>query len=102
MRLRPERILEDTTIILKDGTEFRTRYESKWHIVTCDLCLIGIKEQFTMQARADFKLPDSDNLPLGVSEDCLEPYDEIEEFIGKRRRSETQSSSKPPYKKHHF
>jgi hypothetical protein len=47
MRLRPERILEDTTITLKDGTQFRTRYERDWHIVTCNLCSLVVKLPLT-------------------------------------------------------
>jgi hypothetical protein len=93
---------EDTDIYMLPDVP--VSMQAKIHISRAEESALGIKEQFTMQARADFNLPNSDDLPLGASEDCLKPfgtYDEIEEFIGKRRRSETQSSSKPPYKKHH-
>jgi hypothetical protein len=97
MCLRPELILEDTTIILKDGTQFRTRYDVpvsmqvKIHIPHAEKSALSIKEQFSMQ---DFKLPNSDNLPLGVSEDCLEAYgtyEEIEESGEEVERSHPQS-----------
>jgi hypothetical protein len=46
----------------------------KIHIPRAEESALGIKEQFTTRARADFKLQNNDDLRLGVSEDCLEPF----------------------------
>jgi hypothetical protein len=79
----------------------------KMHISRAEETACGIKEKFAMRARADFKLLNSDDLPLDISEhgtdsESIETYDKNGGFIGKRQRAETQSTLKPPYKKLHF
>jgi hypothetical protein len=77
--------------------------QAKIHIPRAEETALGIKEELTTEARADFHLLNSDDFPHGVGAHWMDSEPTGDRFNGKRARSETSSSTiKPPYKKVHF
>jgi hypothetical protein len=72
------------------------------HISRVEEAAFGIKVEHTMNARADFNLMNSDDLMPDIPEVYLESEGAYEKMAGKRARAETQSTTKPPSKKHHI
>ncbi|XP_006455832.1 hypothetical protein AGABI2DRAFT_121753 [Agaricus bisporus var. bisporus H97] len=73
------------------------------HISRAEEATLGIQEKRTMDAQADFKLMNSDDLPLELPKDSTKIHDGTG---GKWVRADTQSTIQwavtPPSKKHHF
>jgi hypothetical protein len=70
------------------------------HILRAEEAAFGIKVKHTMKSRADFDLLNSDDLVPEVPDPYPESEGVYKKIVGKRARTETQSTIKPPSKKH--
>ena len=72
------------------------------HISRAEEAAFGIKIEHTIKSRADFDLLHSDDLMMEAPDVGLEPEDTCEKIVGKRARTDTQSTITPPSKKYHI
>jgi hypothetical protein len=62
--------------------------QARIHIPQAKETALGIKEEVTMEAQADFHFLKSDDFPQGVGEQWIDSESIGDKFYGKRARSE--------------